>query len=215
MKCINLIKLARKPELFESNFNLIIKICLKELIEQIEIITEITVEKKNHRINFKMGGDLKWLATVYGLNAANSNYPCPWCFWKNEPLTNNDLSKNWPINQRKIQSSNDLIKKKSTDEKKGQIKDPLFKFIDFDQCVVDVLHLFLRVTDKLFRLLLNRLEQLDTIFSGYKSGKIENMKMTKIFLDFLQSCKITAPFYVKVQEKVSKYKLRKLNKNEK
>lgn len=161
-----------------------------------------------------MGGDLKWLATVYGLNAANSNYPCPWCFWKNEQMTNIDLNKNWQTNQRNVRNSTKLANKKSIDEKKGHIKEPLFKFIDFNQCIVDVLHLFLRVTDKLFKLLLNRLEQLDTTFSGYKTGKIEDMRITKIFLDFLKSCDITAPFYVKVQDNVSKYKLRKLNKNE-
>ena len=82
------------------------------------------------------------------------------------------------------------------------------KFINFDKCIVDILHLFLRITDKLYSLLLNKLEQLDKQYSGYENGKLENMKLTKLFLDFLSSCDLTAPYYVKTIDKISKYKLR-------
>jgi hypothetical protein len=54
--------------------------CLKELIEQLKSISEIEIKLKFfYKINFLMGGDLKWLANIYGINAANSNYPCIWC----------------------------------------------------------------------------------------------------------------------------------------
>ena len=159
-----------------------------------------------------MGGDLKWIASVYGLKSANSNYPCPWCLWKNEPI---DISNEFIQQNRRVEDTDQFIKKRSSNEQKGHADEPLFKFIDFNKCIVDILHLFLRVTDKLFFNLLNRLEQLDIKFSGYKTGKIDNMNLTKTFLDFLSTCDITSPFYIKSSDDgSSKYKLRKLNMNE-
>ena len=59
-----------------------------------------------------MGGDLKWIATIYGINYANSNYPCPWCHWKNEVITSEDICKDWSISGRSIQESEKLLSEK-------------------------------------------------------------------------------------------------------
>lgn len=191
-----------------------IEICLNELIEKLSLIKQIEIKGITYEINFMIGGDLKWIATIYGINYANSNYPCPWCHWKKEDVTSKDICKDWSISGRSIQESERLLNKKRIDERKGYVNEPLFKFINFDKCIVDILHLFLRITDKLYSLLLNKLEQLDKEYSGYENGKLENMKLTKLFLDFLSSCDLTAPYYVKTIDKISKYKLRKLNENE-
>ena len=45
---------------------------------------------KNTPLNFFFGGDLKWISEVYGINAANSLYPCPWCTWKANKMTDID-----------------------------------------------------------------------------------------------------------------------------
>ena len=76
----------------------------------------------------------------------------------------------------------------------------LIQFIEFKKMVVDVLHIVLRITDKLFELLLFRLEELD---------QRDNTKLLLIFKNLLEA-HITSPFY----KKENKFKLRVLNQNE-
>ena len=62
----------------------------------------------------------------------------------------------------------------------------MFSFIHFGKCVVDPLHLMLRISDKLFDLLLLRLEELDVKNSNFKKGDISPYIFTLIFLNFLK-----------------------------
>ena len=102
------------------------------------------------------GGDLKWLAIMHGINAANSNQPCIWCPWNRTDEL--DVEARWTISDRSHELSN---QKMNTTRKDGYINVPFMKFINFQKCVVDPLHLCLRVTDKLFGKLLEQIEYLD------------------------------------------------------
>ncbi len=101
------------------------------------------------------------------------------------------------------------------DDRKGYINPPIFDFIAFDKIVVDLLHLFLRITDKLFELLLRRLQMLDDPLGKNKKSNINDWPFTKSFFDYVEyKCNVTAPFYFKERDNASTIKLRKLNQNE-
>ncbi len=68
-----------------------LKMAFKEIISDLEKIKSVAIDGIIFEIEWSLGGDLKWLATVQGINSANSNQPCLWCMWHK-----NDISeKKW------------------------------------------------------------------------------------------------------------------------
>ena len=62
-----------------------------------------------------MGGDLKFLATIYGINAANSLFPCIWC---EEFNSKNDVDLNQKFSiTRSINLASEKIKTCFEEEK--------------------------------------------------------------------------------------------------
>ncbi|RGB28602.1 hypothetical protein C1646_767610 [Rhizophagus diaphanus] len=91
--------------------------------------------------------DWKFLAICLGMKAANVQYFCPWC----------DCSKNNIITMSKtINKSMDDIKI-NYKQINGHIKEPLFYMIPLQNWVVDELHIFLRITDRLWKLIISDL----------------------------------------------------------
>jgi hypothetical protein len=66
------------------------------------------------------------------------------------------MSKTWSV-ERTLKEALLVWKKKTSAERKGHKENPIFDMIDFDYIFIDSLHLFLRVSDLLFRLLLREL----------------------------------------------------------
>jgi hypothetical protein len=84
----------------------------------------------------------------------------------------------------------------------------LFQFIEFNMNVIDPLHMFLRITDELFKKLLDFIEKLDN--NG--SFDLDKRPYLKRLNDFLiDNLKITSPLYF---SKYKRVKFRKLNQNE-
>lgn len=95
------------------------------------------------------------LSIVYGINAANSNYPCIWCTsHKNDfGKTNKNLSiSDSNLKARKLLDSKRIITQK--EEGFGYKKLPLTNSIEFDHTTIDTLHLLLRISDTLLELFL-------------------------------------------------------------
>jgi hypothetical protein len=92
-----------------------------------------------------------------------------------------------------IKKTNNFLK---IQENKGYVNIGLFPFIEFNRSVVDILHLTLRISDKLFSALLLRLEELEN-----NSSDMEKNFLTKKFSDFVEvECNVTYPFYKKEKE---------------
>jgi hypothetical protein len=83
--------------------------------------------------------DWKFLAICLGMNAANAQYFCPWC-----DCNKNDIK----TTSKKINKSMDNIKV-NYKQINSHIKEPLFHMIPLQNWVVDELHIFLRITDRL------------------------------------------------------------------
>ena len=75
----------------------------------------------------------------------------------------------------------------------GQNKEPLIDFVKTENIIPDILHLFLRVSDKLINLLKSDLQQMDLTFSTL----IEDNVNFKKYVDFLENIKIRKPYYLK------------------
>ena len=74
-----------------------VKSALKDLLQELKTINEITINGKTYKIKFVFGGDLKFISIVFGLQAANSNHPCPWCHIDISKPVN--IFENWTISR--------------------------------------------------------------------------------------------------------------------
>lgn len=110
---------------------------LRETVDQ-----EITVDGKIYKIELFLGGDLKFLNCVLGLQANNGKYSCIYCLCPSDKR--HDMSLGWDVS-RTIRS----ITENARVKKLGCVNTPLFDFIPVDHVVPDLLHLFLRITDRL------------------------------------------------------------------
>ena len=140
---------------------------MKEIIIEIEEIETISINGKNFKIEKFIGGDLKFLALIYGINAANSNQPCIWCSW--------NKNKNIECQPRT------LIEARQNTGSNGFKSNPLLSKIDFNHCIIDMLHLFLRISDKLFDLLYAKLIEKDGNADG-NLDKRPNFNKVNIFV---------------------------------
>lgn len=141
-----------------------------------------------------------------------AHQPCIWCTYDITKDEKNDQGQyiHSTMNiTRTLDEANRIV---STFEKglNGYVKSPIIN-IDFKFCVFDTLHLFLRITDKLFAILFDFIENCE---SG--EDDLEKRPMMKGFLDFLKNeCKICNPYYFKQKNNTGeKVKLRSLNSNE-
>lgn len=150
-----------------------------------EDTTEINIKKT-------FCGDMKFIEIMYGLLSANSNYPCPWCHCHKNEFGN--LSKEWPIansdsDARTLEKAKQNILKKKPDF--GYNKKPIIN-IDFKNCVIDMLHVLLRIFDVLKKLFLYDLFHADGL--GEDLTKKPNVSL---FLNFLENeCKICNCYYI-------------------
>lgn len=182
---------------------------LKEILETLASLSSIQVNNSTYNVK-KLGGDLKCLANMYGINAAISNCPCIWC--KFNVKENSNIDGSWPVS-RTLDESNAWINdpRKTSAERQGYVRKPLINFIDFDHCVVDTLHLYLRISECLLKDLIIKLNEAD----GNEFADISRRPNLNLFLDFLKNdCKIYAPYYTKHKDSCIIVKLRSMNSNE-
>lgn len=90
-----------------------LSICLKEIVSELREIKELEINGKIYKIAIYVGGDLKFLANIYGINAANSLYPCLWCKCCKNEFDN--LDKEWSISDpakgaRKLEEAAEVLK---------------------------------------------------------------------------------------------------------
>ena len=140
--------------------------CLEQIKDQINELTELDIDGIKYQIEKYIGGDLKILAIIYGINQATSNCPCIWCVWDKRKLNNKDIGKvvdeikkEWSIfdkneGARSLESSFNSI------GQDGYVNKPIFS-IPFCRVIIDMLYLFLRISDVLYDLFIADLRQLD------------------------------------------------------
>jgi len=108
-----------------------IKRSISKLLFFIEKVDFILFKNKQYKIKFFLGGDFKMLRILYGHKSSNANLGCVWC--------NCDLSVQPP-------SISTEWRIHATFGQPTEVLTPIMDFIDYKDCVVDTLHLLLRVS---------------------------------------------------------------------
>ena len=125
-----------------------IRISLEDLRKEMEDLKEITVNEKKYNIEYFLGGDWKFLATVCGLGPANQEHACIWC--KCPRLKRSDTTKTWSLADSALGAR--TLDEMSLHSRRKQFNcknTPLFSFVPLHHVIIDTLHLFLRISDNL------------------------------------------------------------------
>jgi hypothetical protein len=164
--------------------------CLKNVLGP--LIQELNSLKENGfvdnfdkfwKVSLYISSDWKFLTTVLGFNAANSNYFCPWCTCNKSQQGN--LNLNWSISKNMDDLSVNY-NPKNPKQYNGQIRQPLFSMIPLDHWVIDELHLMLRVMDRLLSLLFNEIKITQSSNKNFSEAlrKIVQEEMERIKVPF-------------------------------
>ncbi len=140
-------------EINDENYDYL-KVCLELIISQIESIKEIEVDGKMYKLQTLFGGDMKFLLNVYGLGAANSENCCLWCKVPKSRFDESNLQTSITDVKKNARSLNEAFKTNGEKNKDGYKRPPLTG-VSFQNAVVDLLHMWLRITDKLTSLFFN------------------------------------------------------------
>ena len=114
----------------------------------------LMINMTHWRFEFYFSSDWKFFAICLGFNSPTSNYFCPWCLIKKDQ--HNNLNANWTISKNMNNLKNDYT---CYPEHKKKL---LFDMIDMENYLIDELHIMLRITDRLWSLLIHEI-----IASGY------------------------------------------------
>ena len=178
---------------------------LEDIISEAKDLEVLTIRDKVYSIQFFLGGELKFLASVCGIGAANSEHACIWCKCPKQKRWN--MALNWSIQNRSqgARTVEEIKEKcklgKSSKNRFNCCHPPIFPFILIEQVVIDSLHLFLRISDVLINLLIRDLRILDGTekATSLDEANKTNIKAYKTFLN--ESCKIRFQWYFEKEAK--------------
>ncbi|KAJ8033035.1 hypothetical protein HOLleu_23158 [Holothuria leucospilota] len=135
----------------------VLKEQLSSVVEVTETFCAFSYGKVTYDISYCIGGDYKFLLCISGLKSASSKYPCLYCklekskFWdKNAVAANRTVEEIISLSQK---SSNPY----------ACCNEPIFTSIPLDRIYIDLLHLFLRISDRLLNQLILEMQRLDSI----------------------------------------------------
>ncbi len=171
-----------------------VKKSLDSLLKQIEVLNELEIDGTTYSLRYYLGGDWKFMAIMLGLNSAQANQPCLWCKYHVKKFDNNVEWSMFDLNKgaRSIEEALKSIQNSKIDHN-GYSKYPIISFIPFSYCIIDMLHLFLRISDVLIDLLYVNMIQLD---NGVLTNDLSKRPFVSKFFDFFRTtCKLRRPFY--------------------
>ena len=165
---------------------------LKDICSEAKDIEVVTIEGQIYRVQFYLGGDLKFLALACGIESANAEHACVWC--KCSKGKRADMQMQWSVTDpnkgaRSVEEIMEKCKLGKTNKNRYNCKhQPLFPFIPIKQVVIDTLHLFLRISDKLTDLLIRDLR----IHDATNTTKSTYLKLYETFIN--EECKVRFKF---------------------
>ncbi len=178
--------------------------CVSNIFNEIDSINEISFEDKTFKIEKFLGGDWKILAILAGINSAHSHYSCIHCTCKKDEFYNTNID--WSISDinKGARSLEECLfrlhlNEKKTDDRKGYVNKPICD-IPFFRLIIDLLHLKLRITEKLNDYLFEKIYELNEIDKYYVHSSNVDIRSRYVgrMYDFLEKdCKILDPISVK------------------
>ena len=130
----------------ESNYDALCE-AMQDIITEAKEQTNITINGNTYNIEYYLGGDMKFLALVCGIDSATAKYSCIWCKCPSDQR--NDMQLVWSITDSEHGARTvEEISRMSTLGKFSKKRfncshKPMFDFIPINHVVIDTLHLFL------------------------------------------------------------------------
>ena len=176
---------------------------------QVKRLKSIDVEGVSYKIVFYLGGDLKFLNVVSGLDSCCCTYSCVFCKCPKQEFY--DVTKTWSVSDqvygaRTIEKNEANSKPKKKKQAYNCAHAPLFK-IPVAKTVPGVLHLFLRICDQLVAQLITELRLRDNIEKAVRAidrGKCSNIVK---FEEFVKNLGISQ-FSFKIEKNTSQFAYR-------
>jgi hypothetical protein len=147
---------------------------LNPFLSELQSLKEDGLEVAGVLWNFELyfSADWKFLAICLGLNGPTSKYFCPWCLCSRDQ--HGDLSKDWRIEKNMEQIATNY------NDINGHIRPPLFNMISIDHIIFDELHVFLRITDRLWELMLAEIKDRGLFNDLTREVIIKEMQRLKV-----------------------------------
>ena len=179
---------------------------LQELSSDIKNLSFVEIGAQKYRIKKYLAGDLKFLAIAMGVSAANGNHPCPWCQTSKDQFKNPasylDFSmlshakgaRSEQVAAERINSKTECYRANRPDHKEchlGYSHPPIDFGIRYNECAVDLLHLFLRVSGTILDGFRDYLQKIDSITSDTMIKDEESLKKRKFYFAFVQMLRNT------------------------
>lgn len=179
-----------------------LSICLRDVISEVDLISRngITVDEQKFDVDFYLGADWKFLATVCGIDSPNCTYACIWCTCPNNERYDSGNT-NWSLTDpskgaRTVESISRASRLPAKSRRKFNCSRlPLFPMVPISRVVIDNLHLYLRITDNLINLLITDLRRLDGIEKSTNVNLSETSNLKKYESFLAGTCKINFHFY--------------------
>ena len=145
---------------------------------------------------------------MLGLKGGNANHACPWC--------TANLKKPLNVNETfSLRSYEEAIKTVNLSKKEndfGYLNIPIIDFIQYDDVLIDILHLLIRISEKMFDSLIEKINQ----FERKQYGELDSRPVLNHFFEILSNtCSIRKPFNRKaLDDDKIEITIRSLNGNE-
>ena len=176
-----------------------------EILASANYCRRVFTQTVTYSIQYFLGGDMKFLALVCGIDSTTCTHSCIWCKCPKEERHNMKLK--WSITDtqkgaRTVEEMTTLSKLRKNNKNRYNCSyQPIFSFIPIHRVVIDTLHSFLRITDVLINLLIRDIRILD----GINNSKVtSNMVVYQKFLN--DECKINFRFYTDKETKGLKWR---------
>lgn len=168
---------------------------------ELKNLSEIQFRDKAFKVEYFFCSDWKFTAICLGLNAASSNHPCLWCTAHKDQFS--ELRKGFSIidkafSARNAEDQSRYVMSRSNLNLGYKCISLLNEFIDFKYCIIDTLHLFFRITDRLNELFVKAICDIDSIEINSKIDFTKHKCLEKYFMVLKQKCKIKVEPYVMV-----------------
>ncbi|KAK3082818.1 hypothetical protein FSP39_006271 [Pinctada imbricata] len=150
----------------------------------------VSDEGREYFLEIFLGGDMKFLLTAMGLNAANAKFSCIYC--KIDKNDRWDVSKpeNFYASDKNKRTVEEMKRMSQSKSKFGCVRPPLLD-IDLDHVVIDELHLMMRITDVLLRNLIEDAVNLDQESNLGKKGCSRTGNKVNSLISCIESCGVT------------------------
>ena len=165
---------------------------LAELAEETMTLSSVEVDGVWYRLQYFLGGDLKFLNVVTGIDSCCCKFSCPFCKCPKDKF--HDITQSWSqfdesLGARTVDEIARLSKLKKDNFNCSH--SPIFSSIPIRNVIPDTLHLFLRISDQLVGKLISELRERDNIARVPKTFSKEKCTNVTKFEQFVKSLGIS------------------------